>query len=90
MFAIQDIVFRTRPEFIVELGVAWGGALLFFATLMEVLGGERVIGIDVFLPEDLRKRLAAHGRVSERITLLQGSSTDDTTLAQVRALVGAS
>jgi cephalosporin hydroxylase len=30
MFAIQEVVFKTRPRFIVELGVAWGGSLLFY------------------------------------------------------------
>lgn len=29
MFALQEIIWRTRPEFIIEVGVAWGGGLLF-------------------------------------------------------------
>lgn len=39
MFAIQEIIFKTRPKYVVELGVAWGGSLLFYATLLDVLGG---------------------------------------------------
>ena len=46
MFAIQDIIWRTRPEFIIEVGVAWGGGMLFEAMLLEILGGQKVIGID--------------------------------------------
>src|SRR3989304_5063158 len=43
LVAIQDIVWRTRPEFIVEIGVAWGGGMLFEAMLLEILGGQQVI-----------------------------------------------
>ena len=64
MFALQEIIFRTRPKFIIELGVAWGGSLLFYSTLMEILGGERIIGVDIFIPDDLKERLASHGKVS--------------------------
>ena len=41
MFAIQDIIWRTRPDFVIEVGVAWGGSLLFEATLLEILGARR-------------------------------------------------
>ena len=88
MFAIQDIIWRTRPEFIIEVGVAWGGGMLFEATLLEILGGQKVIGIDIFIPPDLRQRLSSHGKLSERLVLIEGSSTAADTLAQVKALLG--
>ena len=90
MFAIQDIVWRTRPDYIIEVGVAWGGGMLFEATLLEILGGHKVIGIDIFIPPDLRRRLFNHGRLSERLVLIEGSSTSADTLAQVEALLGGS
>ncbi len=88
MFALQEIIFRTRPKFIIELGVAWGGSLLFYSTLMEILGGERIIGVDIFIPDDLKERLASHGKVSERLTLIDGSSIDRNTLSQIKSVVG--
>ncbi len=88
MFALQEIIFNTRPKFIIESGVAWGGSLLFYSTLMEVLGGERIIGIDTYMPDDLRQRLASHGKLSERLTLINGSSTEQDTISQVKAIVG--
>jgi cephalosporin hydroxylase len=88
MFAIQDIIWRTRPEFIIEVGVAWGGGMLFEASLLEMLGGQKVIGIDIFIPPDLRQRLSSHGKLSERLVLIEGSSTASDTLAQVKALLG--
>ena len=90
MFALQEIIFKSRPGFIIETGVAWGGSLLFYSTLMQVLGGERIIGIDVYIPEDLRLRLNSFGSISERITLIEGSSTEESTIAQVKSIVGES
>ena len=90
MFAIQDIIWRTRPDFIIEVGVAWGGGMLFEATLLEVLGGKKVIGIDIFIPDDLRQRLASHGKLSERIELIEGSSTSSDTLSKVTDLLNGS
>jgi len=90
MFAIQDIIWRTRPEFVIEVGVAWGGGMLFEATLLEMLGGKKVIGIDIFIPPDLRQRLSSHGKLSERLELIEGSSTSADTLTKVKALLGGS
>lgn len=88
MFAIQDVIFQTRPKYIVECGVAWGGSLLFFATLLEILGGAGVIGIDTFVPDDLRQRLESHEKLWKRMTLIQGSSIDEDILEQLRQILG--
>lgn len=90
MFALQEIIFRTRPKYIIEVGVAWGGSLLFFSTLLEVLGGEKVIGIDIFMPDDLIQRLSSHGKISDRIELIKGSSLEASTIMQVEAIIGTS
>ncbi len=88
MFALQDIIWRTRPEFIIEVGVAWGGGMLFHSTLLEVLGGGKVIGVDIFIPPDLRARLASHARLSRRIELFEGSSVAPETVDRVRSIIG--
>ncbi|MBL4580304.1 MAG: class I SAM-dependent methyltransferase [Flavobacteriales bacterium] len=90
MFALQEIIFRTRPEYIIEIGVAWGGSLLFYSTLLEVLGGGEVIGVDIFIPDDLKERLNSHGTLSERIHLINGSSVEQTTVDKVKAITGGS
>jgi cephalosporin hydroxylase len=87
MFAIQDIIWRTRPEFIIEVGVAWGGGMLFEAMLLEILGGQKVIGIDIFIPDDLRMRLMGKGKLSERLILLEGASTSPEILEQVKKIL---
>ena len=88
LFALQEIIYKTRPKYIIEVGVAWGGSLLFYSTLMEVFGGERIIGVDTYIPDDLRGRLASHGRISERLTLINGSSIEKNTVDQVKSIIG--
>jgi cephalosporin hydroxylase len=88
LFAIQEIIFRTRPQVIIEVGVAWGGSLLFYATLLESLGIGKVIGIDIFIPPDLKERLMRHGKISERLHLLEGSSLDHEIIERVKQQVG--
>jgi cephalosporin hydroxylase len=88
MFALQEIIFKTRPRFIIEVGVAWGGSLLFYSTLMEALGGQQIIGIDVYIPDDLRERIGAFGKLSERIAWINGSSIEATTISAVKSIIG--
>lgn len=88
MFALQEIVFRTRPKYVIEVGVAWGGSLLFLSTLLQALGGEKVIGIDLYMPDDLKRRLGSHGGISEKIELINGSSLAETTLERLRSIIG--
>jgi cephalosporin hydroxylase len=87
MFALQEVFFNTRPKFIIELGVAWGGSLLFYSTLMESLGGERIIGVDIYIPDDLKQRIASFGKLSERITWIKGSSIEKDTIRQIKAIL---
>lgn len=88
MFAIQEIIFKTRPRFIIEVGVAWGGSLLFYSTLMEILGGERIIGVDIYIPDDLKGRLASYVKLFERLTLINGSSIEQDTVGQIKSIIG--
>ena len=90
LFAVQDIVWRARPEFIIEVGVAWGGGMLFEAMLLEILGGKKVIGIDIFVPQDLRERLRKHDTLFRRMELIEGSSISEETLSEVEKLLGGS
>ena len=64
MFIFQEIIYKTRPKYIIEIGTAWSGGLLFYSTLMEILGGEKIIAVDIFIPEDLRDRLSKHQKLS--------------------------
>lgn len=90
MFAIQEIIWKTKPEYVIEVGVAWGGSMLFSATLLEVLGGKKVIGVDIYIPQDLRDRLNSHGVISKRLELIEGSSTSEETLEKLKSILDGS
>src|SRR6266852_4859757 len=47
MIRIQEVIFSVRPDVIIEMGVAHGGSLIFYATLCKALERGRVIGIDI-------------------------------------------
>jgi cephalosporin hydroxylase len=84
LLAIQEIVWRVRPDLIVETGVAHGGGLIFYASLLELIGGSgRVIGIDIDIRAHNRSAIEQH-HLAQRITLLQGSSTDPAIVERVR------
>lgn len=87
IMALQEIIFKTRPDYIIESGVCWGGTVLFYATMMEILGGHGIIGIDVFIPNDLRKRLDEHEILKKRLHLIEGSSVEQSTLEKVKEIL---
>jgi cephalosporin hydroxylase len=86
---LQEVIYRVRPQVIIETGVFRGGSLLFHASLLQALGGHnnqsRVIGIDREILPDVREAIDKH-ELAPRITLLEGDSTDAAIVAQVKAL----
>lgn len=85
MVAMQELIWAVRPQIIVETGVAHGGSLVFYASLLELLGGEgEVIGIDIDIRAHNRKAIEEHP-MSKRLCLIEGSSVDPEVVEQVRA-----
>lgn len=85
--AMQEIIWETKPEIIIETGVAHGGSLILYSSLLQLLGGDgRVLGIDIDIREHNRREIEAHP-MSNRIDLLQGSSVDASVLDQVKEYV---
>ena len=54
---IQEIIFKYKPTIIFEIGIAWGGMLLYLDTIKEKANIKKIIGVDIFIPKDLRDRL---------------------------------
>ena len=76
LVAMQEIIWRVRPSLIIETGVARGGSLIFYASLLELIGGDgRVVGLDIEIREPNRLEIEKH-KLSRRIDLVQGSSVD--------------
>jgi cephalosporin hydroxylase len=86
LIAMQEIIWRTRPELIVETGIARGGSLVFFASMLEMIGpAGRVVGVDVDIREHNRAAIERHP-LSKRIAMLDGSSIDTAIVEEVRAI----
>lgn len=87
MIALQEIVWNTKPDLIIETGVAHGGSLIFYASILEMLGGTgEVVGIDIDIRKHNRAEIEKHS-LYKRIQLLEGSSTSPTILESIRDLV---
>ncbi len=86
VIALQEIVWDTKPTLIVETGVAHGGSLILYASLLELMGlpGD-VVGVEIELRPHNEEAIFAHS-LSERIRVVKGSSTDPAVVAEVAAL----
>lgn len=83
LMALQEIIWRTRPDLVIETGIARGGSLVFYASLLKLLNnGGQVVGIDVELRPHNRARILAH-LLADAIRLVDGSSTDPQTVAAI-------
>ena len=76
IIALQEIIWKIKPDLIIETGIARGGSLIFSASLLEIIneGGE-VLGIDIDIREENKRAIENHP-LNKRITMLEGSSTN--------------
>lgn len=88
VMATQEVIWATKPDIIIETGVARGGSVLFMASLLEMIGKGQVIGVDIDIRAHNRQAIEAHP-MARRVTLIEGGSVDVATLAQVRAAIPA-
>ena len=81
--ATQEVVWSTKPDIIIETGVARGGSVVFMAALLELIGKGKVIGVDIDIRAHNRESIECHP-MAKRVVLVEGSSTDAATLAKIR------
>ena len=87
LFVIQDIIYRTKPEYIVETGVAWGGSSLFYSMILDYVGGKKYIGIDTFIPNNVKIAIHSQKKLRKKIILIKGDSTSDKTIKKIKNYV---
>ena len=74
MIAMQEIIWNVKPDLIIETGIAHGGSLIYYASLLELLGGNgHVLGIDIDIRAHNRVEIEKHP-MFKRITMFEGSS----------------
>lgn len=83
--AMQELIWEIRPDVIVETGIAHGGSLVFYASMLELIGQGEVIGIDLDIRKHNRLEIERHP-MFKRITMLEGSSTDAEIIKEIKIL----
>lgn len=86
MIRTQEVIYKVKPDVILETGIAHGGSLIYYASLCKAMGHGRVIGVDIEIRPHNRKAIEEH-ELFEYITLIEGSSIDDQVVEQVDNLV---
>lgn len=100
--AMQEIIWATRPDIILETGIAHGGSLILSASMLALLdycdaqtnrlpimpgvSSRRVVGVDIDIRAHNREAIEQHP-LSHMITMIQGSSVAPHTVEQVYSLV---
>lgn len=79
LWTIQETIHEVRPSLVIETGTNRGGSSWFYGQLFDLIGGGRVVTVDV-------ERL--HDLSHPRVTYLIGSSTAPEIVAEVRRTAG--
>src|SRR5580698_10678953 len=83
MIAMQEIIWEIKPDLIIETGIAHGGSLIFYASLLELIGSGEVLGIDIDIREHNKKEIEKHP-MFKRIKMIQGSSIEEAIVSEVK------
>ncbi len=86
MIRTQEAIFEVKPDIIIETGIAHGGSLIFYASVLEMIGNGGVIGLDIDIRAHNRAAIEAHP-MAKRITMIEGSSTAREVVERVTAAI---
>lgn len=93
--ALQEIIWSTKPDLIIETGIAHGGSLILNASMLALLDlidiesgkvverPRKVLGIDIDIRDHNREAINAHP-LANRIEMLEGSSTSEVIVNQIK------
>jgi len=97
--AMQELICSVKPDLIIETGIAHGGSLVFYASMLALIDmSEAIISGTVINPREPKRKvlgldidIRAHNRsaiedhpMSSRIQMIQGSSIAPDIIAQVK------
>lgn len=91
LIIMQELLYKIKPDLIIETGVARGGSLIFYSSIMDMIWGKndqkngKIIGIDIDIRKHNRDTIEKHF-LSNRIQLIEGSSIDIFTKEKVYSL----
>ena len=67
ILAMQELMWRIQPDLVIETGIARGGSLIFYASMMQMLGRGEVLGIDIDIRAHNREAIESHPMASRKI-----------------------
>ena len=101
MVAMQELIWKVKPDLIIETGIAHGGSLIMSASMLALLelcesietgtvmdpknAKRKVLGLDIDIRQHNREAIEAHP-MSSRIQMIQGSSIASEVIEQVKAV----
>jgi cephalosporin hydroxylase len=83
---MQEIIWETRPQVVIETGFARGGSAILYSSILTLIGDGIVVSVDIDIRAHNRAAVEEHP-LGGRVRLVQGSSTAPETLDRVRALI---
>jgi cephalosporin hydroxylase len=83
MVIMQELIWDIKPDLIIETGIAHGGSLIYYASMLELIGKGEVLGIDIDIRAHNRKEIESHP-LFKRIRMIEGSSVSPEVVEQVR------
>jgi cephalosporin hydroxylase len=85
ILAMQELIWEIKPDLIIETGIAHGGSLIFYASILELIGKGEILGIDIDIREHNRREIERHP-MYKRITMIQGSSIEKGIVEKVKEM----
>jgi len=86
MIALQEIIWKTKPDVIIETGIAHGGSLIFSASILQLIGKGKVIGIDIDIRKQNKIEIEKHS-LFKRIEMIEGSSVDAKIIKKIFSMI---
>jgi cephalosporin hydroxylase len=85
MIALQELIWKIKPDLIIETGIARGGSLIFSASILQLIGKGSVVGIDVDIRRHNQIEIEKHS-MFKRIKMIEGSSIDPKVVKKIHQL----
>ena len=83
MVVMQELIWDIKPDLIIETGIAHGGSLIYYASLLELIGEGEVLGIDIDIRSHNKVEIEKHP-MFKRIKMIEGSSVSAETVDKVK------
>lgn len=83
---IQELIWKLRPDYVVETGTCFAGSALFYASIFELIGHGEVVTCDIELKHDLLNHELKN--VTKRIHFIPGGSTNPLVFKKIKKRVG--